>query len=125
MEPNIIKSFYSEPHQSGAGFTVFSGTRRQVGGSFLSGLSRFALPILKFIGSKVFNVAKGVASDVVIDRKPIGQSLKKRTIQEVTDTVSKSFSSRKRPSTKKQRGRGVIPPINKCKKRKVVDILGE
>lgn len=106
---NIIKDFYSAP-QLGSGFAVYSGSRRQIGGSFLSGLARLALPILKFFGARALNVAKNVASDVILDKQPIKQAIKKRGLQEVQDTIIRMGRSR--------RGSGVNMYINKGVKRK-------
>lgn len=52
MNRDILVEFYSKP-QLGGSLQVFQGTRRQVGGSFLSSLARFAIPVLKFLGKKV------------------------------------------------------------------------
>jgi len=108
-ENNIIKDFYSHP-QHGAGFAVYSGTRRQVGGSFLSGLARVALPILKFFAPKALNVVKNVASDVILDKKPLGASIKNRGMQEVSNTIGRVV---KRPARY----------INKTPKRRKKDIF--
>jgi len=84
MSTTTIRDFYSTP-QAG-GLAVFAGSRRQIGGSFLSGLSRYALPVLKFLGKKVAKVAGNVISDV-IDNKPVGESIKKHGLQELKNTL--------------------------------------
>lgn len=76
---DFIADFYSQPQlQKGAGLPVFLGTRRQLGGSFLSSLARFAMPILKFIGRRALGVAKNVASDVIDRGIPLKESIPKR-----------------------------------------------
>lgn len=117
-----IEKFYSGPSQDGggAGLPVFTGSRRQIGGSFLSGLARFALPILKFLGGRLFNVAKNVASDVVIDKRPVRESLKKRGLDEVGNVLRGNGRKRR---VMVGRGimhrRGVRKTIRKKTKRKV------
>jgi len=96
MSADIIKDFYSQP-QSGLGLPVFSGTRRQLGGSFLSGLARFALPILKKLGGKALGVVGRVASDVISDKKPFRESLKRRAKEEFINTIRGGGGIRKRP----------------------------
>lgn len=122
MSTTTIRDFYSTP-QAG-GLAVFAGSRRQIGGSFLSGLSRYALPVLKFLGKKVAKVAGNVISDV-IDNKPVGESIKKHGLQELKNTLQgkgrrkaaagqkrKCTSSRSNSSCQKRR-RPPPPPINK------------
>lgn len=103
MSTDIIKDFYSQP-QSGLGLAVYSGTRRQLGGSFLSGLARFALPILKKLGGKALGIASRVASDVVTNKQPFKESLKRHAKEEFLNTVGRGRVA-KRPRY-----------INKCKK---------
>lgn len=86
MSMDYVKEFYSQP-QAGGGFSVYSGTRRQIGGSFLSGLARFALPILKFLGRKALNIGKNVATDVIVDKKPLKQSVETRIVEEAKKTL--------------------------------------
>lgn len=96
---DFIADFYSRPQlQSGAGLPVFMGTRRQLGGSFLSSLARFAMPILKFLGRKAFGVAKNVATDVIDRGIPLRESVPKRTKQ----GIKRAFQ-----------GRGAAVNINK------------
>ena len=104
----IMRDFYSTP-QAG-GMAVFTGSRRQLGGSFLSGLARFALPVLKFLGGKAMNVAGRVATDVIENKVPIRQAVKTHTVREFKDTLKRG----------RGRGRG---SINKRTKRYAPDIL--
>lgn len=107
MVNDTIRDFYSQP-QTGNGLAVFSGSRRQMGGSFLSGLARYALPVLKFLGGKALNIASNVAADVITDKKPLGQSLKRRAKEEIVSTL--------------KRGRGASPPLKRLNINKPLNI---
>ncbi len=85
MQEEIIK-FYSRPQFGGGGGSgvVFSGSRRQqVGGGFFGSLARFAVPMLKTIGSRGLNVAPRTASDVLQEGRPLKPSLLDNTMEEV------------------------------------------
>lgn len=84
MQEEIIK-FYSRPQFGGGGVgVVFAGSRRQqVGGGFFGSLARFALPILKSVGSRILGVAARTASDVIQDGRPLKQALLNNTLEEV------------------------------------------
>lgn len=86
MTSDILVDFYSKP-QLGGGFPVFQGARRQVGGSFLSSLARFALPVLTFLGEKVLGVAGNVASDVIDKKMSFRQSVPQRAKEAAMDTL--------------------------------------
>jgi hypothetical protein len=89
MQEEIIK-FYSRPQFGGGSGVVFSGSRRQqVGGGFFGSLARFALPMLKTIGSRVLNVASRTASDVLQEGRPLKQSLLDNTVEEVQSILRK------------------------------------
>lgn len=109
---DTIRQFYSAPSQNGGNLPVFMGSRRQVGGSFLSGLARFALPILKNIGGRLFNVAKNVASDVIIDKKPIRGALKQRGIEEVRNVMTGKGIKRKRSINKPAKRKKCIDTLS-------------
>lgn len=120
-----VKNFYSSPSQYGGGLPVFTGSRRQIGGSFLSGLARFAMPILKFLGGRVLNVAKNVANDVIMENKPVKSSLKEHGLNEIKKVLTGRGSMRavKRIN---MRGGGVhrkTAPINNSKRIKLNDIF--
>ena len=80
-------AFYSQPSyvQRGAGFPVYSGARRQRGGSVLGALKNFMMPIVQNVKRNVarhgkreaWNMAKGVAWDAFRGRN-VGDSIKKR-----------------------------------------------
>ena len=90
---NSIIDFYSKP-QIGGSMPVFAGARRyQMGGGFFSTLARFAIPILKSIGGRVFNVATRTAADVFQNKRPIGQSIVDNTLDEVKSVLGKRSSS--------------------------------
>lgn len=95
MSSDSIVEFYSQP-QLGGGFPVFQGSRRQIGGSFLSSLARFALPILKFLGKKVVGVASNVASDVIDKKISLRESIPKRAKEGVMDTLRQVQAGRGR-----------------------------
>ena len=63
--------FYSRPSfafRGGVGgFHVFSGSRRQRGGSFLGSLKKFFFPIAKNLGSQVASQGIGLVSDIAND----------------------------------------------------------
>ena len=75
-------SFYAQPSYGG-GFPIFSGSRRQRGGSIFGALARVALPLAKRVGTSLLRTgarqAIGLASNIaddVIAGKNIGQSFK-------------------------------------------------
>ena len=77
-------TFYSMPSYAyGAGMPIFTGARRQRGGSIFGSLKNFFLPILKGFGKKVvkrgMHEGLGLAKDVVKDAfmfKNINDSVK-------------------------------------------------
>ena len=64
-------TFYSQPSYVGGGFPVFSGSRRQRGGSIFGALSRIVLPMLKNFGRRALGHAAkkalGVGQHVLTD----------------------------------------------------------
>ena len=71
--------FYSRPSyafRGGAGgFHVFSGSRRQRGGSFLGALKKFFFPIAKSLGRQLLSQGVGLASELANDAMS-GKNLK-------------------------------------------------
>ena len=57
--------FYSQPSYVGAGFPIFSGSRRQRGGGVLGSLARLVLPAVKSVGKALVPQVVGLAGDVV------------------------------------------------------------
>ena len=112
-------AFYSRPsYQSGSGFPVFSGSRRQRGGGILGSIAKSVLPALKSagkaVGKRAMRQAVGFASDVagdVLAGKNIAQSLKSRGKSRMLDIARTAGQegikamqsvlpgSRKRPAT--------------------------
>ena len=68
MDPTA--RFYSQPSYvgGGAGFPIFSGSRRQRGGGIFGSLAKMVLPVLKNVGSSILRTAGkeaiGLAHDV-------------------------------------------------------------
>lgn len=110
---DINIDFYSKPQQIG-GYPVFRGARRQIGGSFLSGIARYAIPILKFLGRAALNIAGNTASDVLQGK----QSLKDAAIEHGLNEIKQMTRKRKRG----QSGRGRSAGINKRTKTDVMNI---
>jgi len=114
-----IYNFYS---QSGGGnMSVFAGARRpgMMGGGFFATLARFALPILRSIGDRVFRVASRTARDVMGGQtRSVGDALLHHTGREVVDALQRPTAAE--PSS---------PPINKQqgtgsnKRRALLDIF--
>lgn len=113
---DILVEFYSKPQLGGA-FPVFQGTRRQIGGSFLSSLARFALPVLKFLGKKVLGVAGNVASDVIDKKMSFRQSVPQRAREGVRETIADVRKQTGLGARKMKRKRSVsklsLPPSKK------------
>ena len=133
-------AFYSQPSyvQRGSGLPVYSGARRQRGGSILGALKNFIMPIVQNVKrnairhgkQEAWKLAKGVALDTFRGRN-IGDSIKtrgthglrqlgKNVIHDVADGISGSPShtpprKRKAPSASRKRRKGP-----QRKKRKVV-----
>ena len=85
-------AFYSQPSyvQRGGGLPVYSGSRRQRGGSILGALKSFIMPIFQTVKRSVvkqgkqaaLNMAKNVALDAISGRN-IGNSIKTRGINSI------------------------------------------
>ena len=81
-------TFYASPsyvHRGAGVMPVFSGARRQRGGSIFGALKNFFMPVIKGIGKSLAKrgtqEAIGLAKDVVGDAflfKDVGQSIKER-----------------------------------------------
>ena len=76
-------NFYSSPSYVGGSFPVFSGSRRQRGGSIFGALKNFFMPILTGFGKKLakrgakeaFGLAKDVARDA-LSNKNVSHTIK-------------------------------------------------
>lgn len=106
LDVNVVKT-YSE--QDGGDLPYFIG--KQYGSGWLRTLGRFAFPILK----KVARVAGNVAQDALVNEKPILESLRDNTINEVASTMANPSSlmpinaSKKQPMTTKRRRQQPLP----------------
>jgi len=126
MSGDYLVDFYSRPQLGGAGFPVFQGARRQVGGSFLSSLARFALPVLKFLGKKALGVVGNVASDVIDKKMSFRESVPQRAKEAAMETIS-DVRKQTGLGRRRRRGGGIKRPrpTNKLiipKKRRRMDI---
>lgn len=112
--------FYSRPSYVGSG-VVFSGARRQRGGSVLGALKSMVVPIIKSVGPKIMNkvgsIAKkqmfGLATDLLSDKirgRNMTESLKTRGKSRLLQSASQGLNSignmmgrpKKRAATKKR-----------------------
>ena len=107
-------NFYSRPSYSGGSFPVFSGSRRQRGGSIFGALKRIALPMVKRIGSSLLNtvktegvkLGKDVLSDIAEGRniketlvnrgKAAAINVGKRSLRNAVKTVTGAGRKRRR-----------------------------
>ena len=82
MDQQII-AFYSQP-QIGGALPFFAGSKRhQTGGGFLGTLGRFAIPLLKWVGSSLGRIGIKTLEDVVTKKKSLKRSLADNAMHEV------------------------------------------
>lgn len=127
-------TFYSQPSFVGAGFPVFSGSRRQRGGSIFGSIQRTVLPIIKNIGKKVFKKAVGQAASV--GRDVVGDILRFRNPKQTLITrgrqaaqellkdtgkiaLGETFGKLSQPSRKRAAPNSQVAPAPAKKRRKV------
>ena len=98
-------AFYAKPSYAGAGFPVFSGSRRHRGGGILGSLKSMVAPVMKTIGKKALSEGMGLVGDIIGDisqGRNLGASLKSRGLKRLKNVGSSAFreitSSRKRPA---------------------------
>lgn len=109
-------TFYSSPSYRfhGAGMPVFSGSRRQRGGSILGSLKSLITPVLGKVGQVAKKQAFGLAGDMIGDvfaGRNLQQSLKTRGLnrlknvgkETLSSLMSGSSTSRKRKAQPKAR----------------------
>ena len=95
--------FYSRPSYVGSG-VVFSGARRQRGGSVLGALKSMVVPVIKSVGPKIMkkvgSIAKrqvfGLATDLLADKirgRNMTQSLKTRGQSRLLQGASQGLNS--------------------------------
>ena len=95
--------FYSQPSYIGAGFPVFSGSRRQRGGNILGSLSKLILPALKAAGRAFLHrgsrEAIGLAGDAGIaalsgrGKAGVMQTLRNRGLKRLSNAGKAAFGS--------------------------------
>ena len=113
-------AFYASPTyvQRGGGIPIFSGSRRQRGGSILGAIKNFFMPLLpglknyavKKAKSAVVDFTNNVATDINSGR-PVGQSFRRGAIKTgkrvattaMNDAFTTVLGSRKRQNTRKAR----------------------
>ena len=91
MTDKVIVESYSKPMMGGE-LPYFVG--KQYGSGILSTIGKFAFPLLKRVGRFAMNTAK----DVLVDHKPIKESLKDNALNEV-----KSVFQPNNPPTKRRK----------------------
>ena len=109
-------AFYSRPSYVGAGFPVYSGSRRQRGGSILGSIAKFALPMLKNVGRAALGQAVGLAKDVAHDTlsgQNIRESFKRRGIQRLKKTVTSTLGPRQKQPSRKRKAQHKKQPVKK------------
>ena len=92
-DPNII-DIYSQPQQGGE-LQYFVG--KQYGSGWLKTLGRLAFPILKRIGRFLGKAAK----DILVNKRPVLESLKRNAMDEVEEFAPGSFSEPPKKKSKK------------------------
>ena len=114
-------AFYAGPSYRGAGFPVFSGSRRQRGGSILGAIKSMVMPVLGTIGKTALKQAVGFAGDVVGDiskGRSIRSSLRSHGLKRLKNVGSEALqtivSSRKRPNPSTRRA----PPAKRQRKKR-------
>ena len=133
--------FYSRPSYVGSG-VVFSGARRQRGGSVLGALKSMVVPVIKTVGPKIMkkvgSIAKkqmfGLATDLLADKirgRDLTESLKTHGQSRLLQGASQGLNSignmmggpKKRAAPKRKRAgrlRGSGVKKRKQRKRKTV-----
>jgi len=135
MSNPSLMATYSSP-QNGGELPYFIG--KQYGSGWLKTLGRFAIPILKRIGG----VALRTAKDVIVDNKPLLQSLKTHALSEASDYLrnvtrgngikrrhkpslmkvsskKRKLSKNSKPKTKPKKKVSVKKSINKRRRRSI------
>jgi hypothetical protein len=107
MDQALIQ-LYSQQH--GGSIPYYAGfPRYQIGGSFLGGLLRFALPLFKSLGASALQVAANTAQDVVEGDAPIKESIFKHVKREVKrkldDDSGTIYKQNDRPVTRYKKRR--------------------
>ena len=114
---SALYSMFSSPQQQGSGLPVFSGARRHLtGGGFFGTLMRYAIPVLKSIGTRALGAASRGANQYISGSKKLAPAMLDEFGGEAMDFVQegiKNFSS----SSGKKRKRPPPPPTRTKSKR--------
>lgn len=125
---DYTSNFYSQPsYAGGSGFPVFTGSRRQRGGSLFGSLSKSFMPIAKNVGKQLLSEGLGLATEVagdVISGKSIKSSilnrgkerLKRLGLQTLKSMVGRGRRKRKKAVTKRKRKAKSRAPSRKRKR---------
>ena len=87
MEQQLY-SYYSKPQQ---GYGYYTGQRlpAQYGGSILSGIGRFIIPIARFIGKNLFDIGVNSGREFLYENKPIKEALYNSVLKQGTKLINK------------------------------------
>ena len=122
---NPSSRFYSQPTYVGSiNLPVYSGSRRQAGGSLFGSIKRAVVPTLKTAGKEMGRQALGLFSDVaqdVLSGEDIGESIKQRAkeraaeaarqgIRAITDTASQVLTTTALKRQAPGASRASLPP---------------
>ena len=86
-------AFYSGPSfRFGGGFPIYSGARRQRGGTIFGAIKRLAMPAIKSLGKKVLR--KGATEAIGLTRNVIGDAIAGKNVRSsVQDRAAKRLRS--------------------------------
>lgn len=91
------REYYSKPSYVGGGFPVYSGSRRQLGGSiFGSSVRQSAVPVGKSIGKAVGKRLMGYVADVATDiseGRNAGEAIKSRAKQHIANAAASGLQT--------------------------------
>lgn len=100
---NATTRFYSQPsYVGGLPFPVYSGSRRQTGGSVFGAIKRAVVPSLKTAGKEMGKQALGLFTDVaqdVLSGENIGDSIKQRAKERAAEAARLGIQSITRSAT--------------------------
>jgi len=118
-------AFYSQPSyvQRGLGLPVYSGSRRQRGGSVLGALKGFVMPVInqvkKSAKGEAWRLAKGLAADAIRGRN-LTESVKTRGMESLKRLGKDVFINTTAGAIRKTTGNRTAPihPGSASRKRK-------
>lgn len=131
-EQDLMTSYYL--NQAGHGGDIYAGQLYQRGsgiGSFLSGIARYAMPLIKkslpFLGKELLKSSTNILSDVADHNSSFKDAFRKRgreTLKNLSDEAIRSMSGSGEPAKKrrrvqsKSRTRGVKKSLKKAPAKK-------